>query len=58
MSFGGHVTELRGGRVFISHSADHLAVASEVCAAIEKRGIACWIAPRDIRAGDDFLESI
>jgi hypothetical protein len=44
--------------VFISHSADDAAVASEVCAAIEKRGIACWIAPRDIRAGDDFLESI
>jgi hypothetical protein len=44
--------------VFISHSADDAAVASEVCAAIEKRGIACWIAPRDIRGGDDFLESI
>jgi len=52
------VTELRGGRVFISHSADDAGVASEVCSAIEKRGIACWIAPRDIRAGDDFLESI
>lgn len=52
------MTALGGGRVFISHSADDAAVASDICAAIEARGIACWIAPRNVRAGDDFLESI
>lgn len=52
------MTALGGGRVFISHSADDAAVASDICSAIEARGIACWIAPRNVRAGDDFLESI
>lgn len=52
------MTALGGGRVFISHSADDAAIASDICAAIEARGIACWIAPRNVRAGDDFLESI
>jgi hypothetical protein len=52
------VTALGAGRVFISHSADDAAVASEICGAIEARGIPCWIAPRNVRAGDDFLESI
>ncbi|MDB5693081.1 MAG: putative transrane sensor protein [Alphaproteobacteria bacterium] len=47
-----------GGGVFISHSADDAAVASEICEKIERRGIPCWIAPRDVRLGDDFLESI
>lgn len=47
-----------GGRVFISHSADDEAIANEICAAIEARGVRCWIAPRDIRVGDDFLASI
>lgn len=52
------MTALGAGRVFISHSADDAAIASDICAAIEARGIACWIAPRNVRAGDDFLESI
>jgi hypothetical protein len=52
------VTALGAGRVFISHSADDAAIASEICAAIEARGVHCWIAPRNVRAGDDFLESI
>jgi hypothetical protein len=55
---GNRVADTAGGRVFISHSADDAAVAAQICAAIEQRGIACWIAPRNIRAGDDFLESI
>lgn len=46
------------GRVFISHSANDAAIASDICSAIEARGIPCWIAPRNVRAGDDFLESI
>ncbi len=52
------MSALGSGRVFISHSADDAAIASEICAAIEARGIPCWIAPRNVRAGDDFLESI
>lgn len=52
------MTALGSGRVFISHSADDAAIASQICAAIEARGIRCWIAPRNVRAGDDFLESI
>jgi len=37
--------------VFISHATDDQATATEVCALLEARGIACWIAPRDEATG-------
>ena len=40
--------------VFISHSARDKPYADAVCAKLESRGIRCWIAPRDIRAGMDY----
>ena len=44
--------------VMISHShADKLA-ADAACAALEARGIRCWIAPRDINPGQDWAASI
>jgi hypothetical protein len=40
--------------VFISHSAQNREVADAVCTALEKAGIRCWVAPRDVRPGRSF----
>jgi hypothetical protein len=45
-------------QVFVSYSSKDAAAAEAVCAALEGRTIACWIAPRDIVPGDDYGESI
>ncbi|MGO8673970.1 MAG: tetratricopeptide repeat protein [Capsulimonadaceae bacterium] len=48
-----------GGRVaFISHSSIDKDTANLVCAALETNGYGCWIAPRDIVAGEHWSESI
>ena len=44
--------------IFISHSSKDLAVAQTICAALESRGLTCWIASRDVGAGDNFQEAI
>ena len=45
-------------QVFISYaSADHQA-AEVATAAIERRGIRCWMAPRDVPAGAEYAEAI
>jgi hypothetical protein len=41
-------------QVFISHSAQDKNVSETICAALEKDGISCWIAPRDVRPGKSF----
>jgi hypothetical protein len=43
--------------VFISYSSKDRAAADAVCAALESRGITCWIAPRDVPAGADWDEA-
>lgn len=47
-----------GYDVFISHSSKDKAAADATCHALEARGIRCWIAPRDIRPGANWGESI
>ncbi len=44
--------------LFISYSSNDKIVADAVVAALENRGIRCWYAPRDIKAGTDWGESI
>lgn len=44
--------------VFISHSSRDRAIGDAACAALEKCGRKCWIAPRDIMPGDDYGEAI
>ncbi|MCB9845528.1 MAG: toll/interleukin-1 receptor domain-containing protein [Phycisphaeraceae bacterium] len=44
--------------VFISYASDDKPVADAVCAGLEAERIRCWIAPRDILPGADWLESI
>jgi len=44
--------------VFISHASKNFAVADELRALLEKQGISCWIAPRDIMASSSYGEEI
>ena len=44
--------------VFISHSSKDKEIAEIICNSLEARGIKCWMAPRDIRGGDDWSAAI
>jgi hypothetical protein len=44
--------------VFISYSHKDKNVADAVCSIMEKSGIRCWMAPRDITPGAPFAEAI
>jgi TolB-like protein len=46
------------GRVFISYASYDDAVAGKICSALEAAGFACWIAPRDVRAGEPYAAAI
>jgi TIR domain len=46
------------GGVFISHASQDEPVATAVCKALEDAGLRCWIAPRDVRAGDFYADAI
>ncbi|MFM7842895.1 MAG: TIR domain-containing protein, partial [Planctomycetota bacterium] len=44
--------------VFISYSSKDKPIADAICAILEQERIRCWIAPRDIRPGQEYAESI
>lgn len=44
--------------VFISHASADCAAAERVRDDLESDGIACWMAPRDVPAGDDYAKAI
>ena len=44
--------------VFISHSSKDKEIADKVCAALEAKGLKCWIAPRDIVPGSEWAVAI
>ena len=44
--------------VFVSHSTRNKSVADAVCAALERGGIRCWVAPRDVLPGRSFAGEI
>lgn len=46
------------GHVFISHASADRKLADRLCGTLESRGIACWIAPRDIQPGAEWAEQI
>ncbi len=43
--------------VFISHSLEDRGIAGEVCAALERRGVGCWLVSRDIGPGESFRDA-
>lgn len=44
--------------VFVSHSSKNFALADEIRALLEDRGVGCWIAPRDISGSKLYFEEI
>jgi hypothetical protein len=44
--------------VFISYSHEDQPVADAACAVLERHGVRCWIAPRDVTLGMNYGESI
>lgn len=44
--------------VFLSHSHVDKVFADAICHRLEAADIRCWVAPRDIRPGDDWAEAI
>ena len=43
---------------FISYASENREKADEICASLEQRGLTCWIAPRNIRAGREYADEI
>ena len=43
---------------FISYASENREKADAICASLEQRGLVCWIAPRDIRAGREYGDEI
>ena len=46
------------GRVFISYSSSDSETADTLCRLLEERGVACWMAPRDVSPGAKYGEAI
>lgn len=46
------------GRIFVSHASLDRKVADTLCAALECRGVPCWIASRDVEPGESFQDAI
>ncbi len=44
--------------IFISYSSKDQDIAETICRALEARGLGCWIACRDVHAGENFQEAI
>ena len=44
--------------VFISHSTRNQDIAHKVCSVLERHGVRCWIAPRDVEPGSDYGASL
>jgi hypothetical protein len=47
-----------GFSAFISYASDDREKAHEMCRSLEGRGLTCWIAPRDVRAGREYADEI
>jgi len=44
--------------VFISYASRDAAVAGALVEALERHGVQCWIAPRDVKAGAQYADAI
>lgn len=44
--------------IFISHSSKDAEIAAKLCERLERNGIKCFIAPRDIRSGREYAEEL
>lgn len=46
------------GKVFISYASLDAGVAEKLCEALEAASLPCWIAPRDVPAGESYAAAI
>lgn len=53
-----HMTSSAVYSAFISYASENSEKAEEICASLERRGLVCWMAPRDIRAGREYADEI
>jgi TolB-like protein/tetratricopeptide (TPR) repeat protein len=44
--------------VFISYASQDAPIAEALCSALERDGVACWLAPRNVRPGDFYADAI
>ena len=44
--------------IFISYSSRQDVLAHEICTALTRKGISCWIAPESIPAGSNYISEI
>jgi hypothetical protein len=47
-----------GHEVYISHACKDKRIADAICKGLESSGVKCWIAPRDIPVGEDWIEAV
>lgn len=47
-----------GRDVFVSYASQDVAIADSVVENLEKNGIRCWIAPRDVTPGSQYADEI
>lgn len=45
-------------QAFISYASADSSIANKVCIALEREGVRCWIAPRDVAPGDLYAADI
>ena len=56
---GDSANQVTSGRdVFVSYASQDVAVANDVVENLERQGIRCWIAPRDVKAGAQYADAI
>ena len=44
--------------VFISYSTKNSDIANKICYLLENNGLQCWIAPRNIASGKNYVDEI
>jgi serine/threonine-protein kinase len=47
-----------GGKIFISYASQDAGIANSLVQALERADIPCWIAPRDVVAGEFYADAI
>lgn len=47
-----------GHEVYISHASKDKIIADAICKGLESSGVRCWIAPRDIPVGEDWIKAV
>jgi TolB-like protein len=52
------LSTIPGGTVFISYASKDVAIAGAIVDTLERHGVACWVAPRDVKAGALYADAI